>query len=142
MNQQNEPLLGNYQQPPPPPQVYAQQPGQPVYYANPINYQNYPQQPYPQNNLAPRNIVYPQQPILQPQMGYGLPPSQCVFCRRDTESFSKKIPGGVAWMWCFGLFLFTGVFCCVPFCVDSCHDTQLLCVGCHGVKTTIESNCC
>ena len=132
-----EPLLNNYQQPPPPPQ-YNQQ------YVNPQ--QNVPGYYYPNNHpIYAQNNQYPA-PINQqfPVLAYGLPmhKTMCVYCRRDTDSFPKKIPGGVTWMWCFGLFLFTGVFCCVPFCVDGCQDTQVVCVNCQGVKTTVEPNTC
>jgi len=58
----------------------------------------------------------------------------CPFCRRETDSFPKKSPGGVTWIWCFALFLFTGVCCCIPFCVDSCQDTELVCLTCQQVK--------
>jgi len=62
----------------------------------------------------------PAPPPFNPVPGRGL---MCPFCRRETDNFPKKVPGGVTWIWCFGLFIFTGVCCCIPFCVDSCQDT-------------------
>jgi hypothetical protein len=40
------------------------------------------------------------------------------------------------------LFIFTGICCCIPFCVDSCQDTELVCVVCQCVKARQEANCC
>ncbi|MFM7857506.1 MAG: LITAF-like zinc ribbon domain-containing protein [Flammeovirgaceae bacterium] len=55
---------------------------------------------------------------------------------------TRKVPGGVTWIWCFGLFIFTGICCFFPFCVDSCQDTELVCMNCQCVKARQEANCC
>lgn len=121
----HQPLLAN-QQPPPPPAYYPYpQPGQAL-----------PNQPIAQ----PYNYYPPPQPIVP---GQFLPPlSPCHFCQQNTNNYLKKIPGGVTWMWCLGLFIFTGICCCLPFCIDGCQDIQMLCANCHGVKGTWESSGC
>jgi hypothetical protein len=48
----------------------------------------------------------------------------------------------VTYLWCVTLFLLTGVLCCVPFCVNGCQDTLLVCVICQRGKTRIKANCC
>lgn len=115
----NDPM--RYNNPPPPPRVnnpynnYQQGGfnGNPGMYAPPN--QGYPvNQPYiPNQGFIPANQGFN-------PMGAGL---MCPNCRRDTNNFAKKVPGGVTWIWCFGLFIFTGICCCIPFCVDSCQDT-------------------
>jgi hypothetical protein len=125
-----------------------------------------PNQGYiPSNQTAPSNQGFqqnnggqgfqPNQPIppIPPIQGQGFPPNQgqgygpngqlhCPFCGRWTDSVSKKAAGGVTYIWCFALFLLTGVFCCIPFCVDGCQDTMMVCAVCQGVKARIEANCC
>ncbi len=66
----------------------------------------------------------------------------CPFCMKQTQSVQKKTAGSVTWMWCCCLLVFTGLFCCVPFCVDSCKDTEIVCAMCQGTKSKIEANCC
>ncbi len=66
----------------------------------------------------------------------------CPFCGKWTESFPKKIAGGVTYAWCICLFFFTGIFCCVPFCVGGCKDTQMVCVVCQQAKARIPAKCC
>lgn len=61
----------------------------------------------------------------------------CLLCRRETSSITRKTPGGVTWIWCFVLFVVTGICCCIPFCVDSCQDTEIVCVNCQTVKSRI-----
>lgn len=53
-----------------------------------------------------------------------------------------KKPGGVTYIWCCCLFLFTGILCCIPFCVDSCLDAHLICVRCNNSKQVVPANCC
>ena len=50
--------------------------------------------------------------------------------------------GGVTLAWCCCLFVTTGILFWVPFCCDSCKDTEVVCQGCQLVKTTIPANCC
>jgi lipopolysaccharide-induced tumor necrosis factor-alpha factor len=64
----------------------------------------------------------------------------CPLCRQDTASVSRKVAGNVTWIWCFVLLVFTGC-CCIPFFVDSCKDTELVCVVCQSTKSKIPANC-
>jgi hypothetical protein len=42
----------------------------------------------------------------------------CPVCRRETDSFPRRVAGSTAYLWCFCLFLFTGILCCwLPFCI-------------------------
>ena len=67
--------------------------------------------------------------------------SPCQFCGTNTgQTISKKM-GCVAICWCICL-LPTVVLWCIPCCGDSCKDTQLVCIKCHQVKSTISANCC
>lgn len=114
--------------------------------------QNQPNQAYQpptqgfQPNMQPVNPTGPSNQGFQPNNGgQGFAPNgqlHCPFCGRWTESFPKKQAGGVTYIWCFALFLLTGIFCCIPFCVDGCQDTLMVCVICQGVKARIEANCC
>lgn len=139
----NQPFIAN-QAPPPPRQQnpYNQLP--------PGGYnQGFANQGYAPNQgnqgFVPAPNPYQNQGF-QPNNNQGFSPNTgrlaCPFCRRETENFPKKAPGGVTWIWCFALFLFTGICCCIPFCVDSCQDTLMVCVVCQGVKGRIEANCC
>ena len=59
----------------------------------------------------------------------------CPFCQSQTQTVFMKKPGNVTYLWCFCLFILTtGILCCVPFCIDSCKDTHLVCVRCKNSK--------
>jgi hypothetical protein len=70
---------------------------------------------------------------------YDLP---CPFCGCPTQTIPIKKAGGVTYLWCCCLLWFTGILCCIPFCVDSCLDTHLVCVRCNNSKQVIPANCC
>lgn len=162
-----QPLLT--QAPPPPPRTNNYQPPNNVPAYNPQGYsaqnqvfhQPYlpPNQAYPQPNQGfqpnqANQAFAHQQPGFQPNNQGFQPNNQgyspngpngqlhCPFCGRWTDTFPKKVAGGVTYIWCFALFLLTGIFCCIPFCVDGCQDTNMVCVVCQGVKARIEANCC
>ena len=44
----------------------------------------------------------------------------CPVCNMNTNSYVKKGPGNITWIWCIILFFFTGILCFVPFLFDSC----------------------
>lgn len=154
----DKPLLLTQNPPPPPPRANNLPPNPQGNYIPPYNQQGYaaanqtfpPYQPVPQQQL-PQGfqpaIQAPSNQGFQPINGQGHHPGpggqlHCPFCGRWTESFPKKTAGGVTYIWCFALFLLTGIFCCIPFCVDGCQDTLMVCVICQGVKARIEANCC
>ena len=59
----------------------------------------------------------------------------CPFCGCQTQTVFMKKAGNVTYLWCFCLFILTtGILCCVPFCIDSCKDTHLVCVRCKNSK--------
>jgi lipopolysaccharide-induced tumor necrosis factor-alpha factor len=131
----NQPYVGNQYPPPPRPQnPYNQIP--------PGNYHPIPNQYQPNQGFQPN----PNPPFIPNNQGFvpnGVTGRyMCPFCRTETDSFSRKAPGGVTWIWCFALFLCTGICCCIPFCVESCKDTVMVCVVCQAVKGRIEANCC
>ena len=68
--------------------------------------------------------------------------STCLTCGKDTGQIARKKVGCVTIAWCICLFLWTGWLCCLPFCIDSCKDTELICVKCQQVKQKISANCC
>lgn len=81
----------------------------------------------------------------QPIHDQGYSPNNgiaCPNCMRITESFPKKVAGNVTYAWCVTLFLFTGLLCCIPFCVSGCQDTLMVCVICQRGKSRIKANCC
>ena len=140
-NQQNfvnqPPSNNQYPRPPPPP------PPQNPYNQFPPG-QYHPIAPLPNQGYIPPNQVFPQNQGYLPVggQGYIINGHMCPFCRRETGNIQSKQPGGVTWIWCFALFLCTGLCCCIPFCVDSCKDTVVVCQVCQGVKGRIEANCC
>ena len=103
-----------------------------------------------------------QQPMMMPQPMYAPPPQQqqpliivagnnndggsgspCPTCGKETGQIPRKKIGCVTLLWCLCLFVFTaGTAFCYPLCVDSCKDTELVCVKCHTVKAKIPANCC
>ena len=67
--------------------------------------------------------------------------SPCPSCARDTDNMPRKKIGCVAILWC--LCLMGTAFCWLyPLCTDGCKDTELVCVRCQTVKTTVHANCC
>lgn len=69
--------------------------------------------------------------------------SPCPSCGTETGNIPRKKVGLVTILWCLCLFIVSGgVACCYPFCVDSCKDTELVCVKCQTVKMKIAANCC
>ena len=108
-------------------------------------------------------MMAPQPMMMAPQPMYAPPPPQqqgpmiinlsgnnndsgsgspCPACGKETGQIPRKKIGCVTILWCLCLFFFTGVAWCYPFCVDSCKDTELVCVKCHTVKAKIQANCC
>ena len=69
--------------------------------------------------------------------------SLCPTCGRDTSTLTRKVVGGVALAWfCCMLWTlgWTGL-CFMPCRIDSCKDTELVCMRCQTVKQKISANC-
>jgi len=68
----------------------------------------------------------------------------CPVCGHETGSMPRKKIGCVAIAWCLCLLFTIGGYglCFIPFCTDSCKDTELVCIKCQTVKSKIEANCC
>ena len=136
--------------------MYDQQPGfnpygQPI---NPAYNPNPNMQPNPFNN----NNGYPAQPVPMPIYVPITPTKEaspaniyiadsphdlgCPFCGCQTQTVLMRKPGNVTYLWCCCLFIFSGIFCCIPFCVDSCLDAHLICVRCNNSKQVVPANCC
>jgi hypothetical protein len=122
-------------------------------YGQPAGSPNYPhQQPNPYNNPYPPvppapiyvliTITKQQSPtfvVIENSYNHQL---ACPFCGRQTQTAQMKKPGSVTYLWCCFLFWLTGFLCCIPFCVDSCLDTHLICLSCNNPKQVIPANCC
>ena len=101
----------------------------------------------------------PMQPVMMQQPMYMPPPQQgptiikidshhdnggtpCQFCGTNTGQIVRKKVGCVAIAWGFCLLWTTGFLCCLPCCMDGCKDSELVCVKCQQIKTTVPANCC
>lgn len=123
-------------------------PNQPPNYANnqAPNYSNqaqnypnhtpiYPNQPV--NFNQPPN--YPHQPLspLGPEQKQQMIGTICPYCNMLTTSYTKKAVGTMTWLWCVGLWFFTGICCWIPFVIDDCKEDQIICARCHGKKAVL-----
>lgn len=77
-------------------------------YNEPYGQPNYYGQPQP-----PLNHGHSNQPNLQGGQ-------YCPVCNMNTNSYVKRAPGNITWIWCIILLFFTGFLCWVPFFCDSC----------------------
>lgn len=85
--------------------------------------------------------------IVNENGGHGGPPannymapngtSRCLVCNIDTPSYSTKGFGTKAYVWAGVLCLFTGCCCWIPFVIDDCKETQILCSKCNNKKANI-----
>ena len=111
----------------------------------------YGQQPMYGQPMAPMQPAY-QQPMMLPQQQQGPTiihvdndgpdGTACQFCGTNTAQIVRKTVGCVAIAWGCCLFYFTMCLCFLPCCMDGCKDSELVCVKCQQVKTTIPANCC
>ena len=124
--------------------MYSGQQGPPPSYGSPAYGQPYYGQPPGQGySQAPQTIIINNtgnEPTItnMTQMGKI---SDCAFCRKETDNVFRSKIGCVTIAWCLGL-SFTGICCVIPFFVDSCKDTEVVCQGCTLTKTTVPANCC
>lgn len=64
--------------------------------------------------------------------------SKCQFCNKETDNVQRSKIGCITIAWCcFLTFATAGTLFWIPFCVDSCKDTEFVCHGCGLVKTKI-----
>ncbi|UJR29088.1 hypothetical protein I4U23_010302 [Adineta vaga] len=97
---------------------------------------NYPQAP------PPPPVAFQPVPVVQ-QVYVGAPitimgdyPMQCTcpHCGRQIVTRTEKKNGLLAWLICGGFFIFGLWICCfIPFCVDSCKDTEHYCPNCSAL---------
>ena len=69
------------------------------------------------------------QPMMPMQMNG---PMNCAACCTATPTITRLKPGKVTYICCLAL-LFIGC-CCIPFCVDSLQDTEMVCGSCGQLK--------
>ena len=114
---------------------------------------------YGQPMYAQPMMMQPVQPVMQPMMQpMYMPPanngptiikidndnnngSPCQFCATNTGQIVRKKIGCTAIAWGIFLLWLTGVLCCIPCCMDGCKDTELICIKCQQVKSTIPARC-
>ncbi len=118
-------LISGFNNNMPPPNYGGQQPMMPG------------QQPMP--NIAQGNFIHNSDKIIIIQQHSSMP---CPMCGFDGASTWRQKTGVVSWAWCICLFLFFWPLCWLPFCMDSCYDTQIVCNRCGQVKNTIQATCC
>lgn len=70
--------------------------------------------------------------------------SPCRTCGKDTDNLPRKKVGCVAIAWCLCLLFTVGAWglCLYPLFNDGCKDTELVCIRCQTLKSTIPANCC
>lgn len=133
-------------QPPPPPPVMQ---GPQVMQPYPIN-----TQPGPINNQPnPFFIQQPNSGMPQFQGGMAQDPSlvyqtspiiivnnpgyaPCPFCHRAVPTIPKRVTSQTQIFWCVIVTFFAPLFCCIPFCMESCDDVHHQCSGCGKVVST------
>lgn len=132
------------------PNAYGNQPyyqqqqqyyGQPPY-LQPVTvepvYFNPPQQNYMPNYYQPP----PQGPTVITIQNNSQSGHPCQFCGMNTENIARRKIGCAVVSWSVCLLLTTGILCCLPFFMDGCKDTEIICVKCQNVKARYEAQCC
>lgn len=66
----------------------------------------------------------------------------CRICGYDGMNIWRQSTGCALISWAICLFCSTGFFCWVPFCIDSCYDTEVVCSRCAAVKNVVKADCC
>ena len=103
-----------------------------------------PTQPnYNQPMMQPQYPQYPQQQgptIIRIDHHGHTSDTPCPFCGKATGQVTRRSCGAVAVIW--GLFLSFWCCCCIPCCMDSCKDTEIVCITCKNIKTTVPATCC
>jgi hypothetical protein len=67
----------------------------------------------------------------------------CKMCGYNGPSNWRQSAGCATYSWCVCLFCFTGIFgFWIPFCIDSCYDTEVMCARCGFIKGVVPADCC
>lgn len=66
----------------------------------------------------------------------------CRMCGFDGMSTWRQTAGCAAYSWCVCLLCFFWPLFWLPFCMDSCYDTEVICSRCGQVKGRIQADCC
>ena len=69
--------------------------------------------------------------------------SMCKYCKEETNSIVNRTPGKAVVYWILFLCLFTaGLLFFVPFLMEGCKDTIVICTKCNQRKHKIEAEMC
>ena len=150
------------QPPAPPPYGYEQAPGAPPSsHPPPAAYP--PPATYPPPAAYPPAAAYPPPATYPPAAAYPPPQAQapvmpvvvaaqpaqfgrysiamtCPNCRAQIQTAVDYEAGSLTWLWCFVLFLFTGVCCFLAFLIDSCKDAVHRCPSCQTIVGRAENS--
>lgn len=66
----------------------------------------------------------------------------CRMCGFDGMSTWRQTAGCATYSWCVCLLCFFWPLFWLPFCMDSCYDTEVVCSRCGQVKGRIQADCC
>ncbi|KAJ1373296.1 hypothetical protein KIN20_035657 [Parelaphostrongylus tenuis] len=88
---------------------------------------------FPPSPLQPGVPIYTGNPIVVTTIAFNENPMSmvCPHCHHQIVSRISPKSGLLTWVLCGGLALFgCWCCCCIPFCVDSCQDTEHHCPNC------------
>ena len=107
--------------------------GQPMYGQPMYGQPGFMQPPPPQVQQGPTIITI---------QGNNNDGSSCQFCGTNTGNMIRKKVGCTAILWGLFLLWLTGFLCCLPCCMDSCKDTEIVCIKCNQIKNEIPASFC
>lgn len=67
---------------------------------------------------------------------------KCPHCQNNVDTVPYPKAGRVAYLWCLGLFVFTGICCLAPFMIDGCMDIEQRCKICEKIVKYERAICC
>ena len=142
----------------PPSYGYEQAPRAP-----PPSYPDPPPHAYPPSATYPPAAAYPPPQVQAPPTAYPPPQVQapvvpvvvaaqpvqfgrysiamtCPNCRAQIQTAVDYEAGSTTWLWCFVLFLLTGICCVLAFLIDSCKDAVHRCPSCQTIVGRAENS--